>query len=102
MALGGRALVRARIGAAGIRSPLTGRAYAVSPYGTWQFTGPAGRPVHVPADRPAEVEFELRPPPPGAVPGTYWMLVKAACQGRIAYGPAIAVRVSGVPDVPQG
>ncbi|MEU9178794.1 hypothetical protein AB0C90_18440 [Streptomyces sp. NPDC048550] len=27
---------------------------------------------------------------------------KAACQGRIAYGPAIAVRVSGVPDVPQG
>ncbi|WP_166663108.1 hypothetical protein [Streptomyces sp. KS 21] len=52
-------------------------------------------------DRPAEVEFELRPPP-GAVPGTYWMLVEAACQGRIAYGPAIAVRVSGVPDVPQG
>nr|WSW62255.1 NEW3 domain-containing protein [Streptomyces sp. NBC_00998] len=101
VAPGGRALVRARIGSAGIRSPLTGRAYAVSPYGTWQFTGPAGQAVHVPADRPAEVEFELRPPP-GAVPGTYWMLVKAACQGRIAYGPAIAVRVSGVPDVPQG
>ncbi|MET9885861.1 NEW3 domain-containing protein [Streptomyces sp. NPDC006430] len=101
VAPGGRAPVRARIGSTGMRSPLTGLAYAVSPYGAWQSVGPAVQPVRVPADRPAELEFELRPPP-GCAPGTYWMVVKAVCQGRIAYGPAIAVRVRGVPDVPEG
>lgn len=93
VAPGARALVRARIGSTGIRSALTGRAYAVSPYGTWQLTGPAVQPVEVPADGEAEAVFEVRPPL-GTPPGEYWMVVKAACQGRIAYGPAIAVHVS--------
>ncbi|MFI8343220.1 hypothetical protein ACIF8W_24615 [Streptomyces sp. NPDC085639] len=38
------------------------------------------------------MEFELRPPL-DTPPGEYWMLVKAVCQGRIAYGPAIALRI---------
>ncbi|WP_404955797.1 glycoside hydrolase [Streptomyces sp. 147326] len=92
VAPGARGLVRARIGSTGVRSALTGRAYAVSPYGTWQLTGPAALPLHVPADGPAEMEFEVRPPL-DTPPGEYWIAVKAACQGRIAYGPAIALRI---------
>lgn len=93
VAPGGRAPVRARIGSTGIRSALTGHAYAVSPYGTWQSTSPAVQPLEVPADGEAEASFEVRPPL-GTPPGEYWMVVKAVCQGRIAYGPAIAVHVS--------
>lgn len=92
VAPGARGLVRARIGSTGVRSALTGRAYAVSPYGTWQLTAPAALPLHVPADGPAEVEFEVRPPL-DTPPGEYWIAVKATCQGRIAYGPAIALRI---------
>ncbi|MEU9375707.1 NEW3 domain-containing protein [Streptomyces sp. NPDC048255] len=99
VAPGGRGLVRVRIGSTGVRGPLTGLAYAVSPYGAWQLTAPAARPLVVPEDRPAVVEFEVRPPP-GTPPGSYWVVVKAVCQGRIAYGPAIAVRVDGLPGAP--
>ncbi|MFD8416345.1 hypothetical protein ACFV2Q_32160 [Streptomyces sp. NPDC059650] len=91
---GGRAAVRFRIGSTGFRSPLTGPAHAVSPCGTWQLARPAVRPVRGPPDRSAEVEFRLAPPP-GTAPGSYWTAVKATCRGRIAYGPAIAVRVPG-------
>ncbi|MFD9354584.1 NEW3 domain-containing protein [Streptomyces sp. NPDC060031] len=94
VAPGARVRVRARIGSTGIRSPLTGTAYLASPYGTWHLAGPAARPVHVEPDRPAEPEFEIRPPLT-APPGDHWMVVKAVCQGRIAYGPAIAVRITG-------
>ncbi|MFF1412248.1 NEW3 domain-containing protein [Streptomyces sp. NPDC058289] len=93
VAPGGRALVRARIGSTGIRTPLTGQAYAVSPFGTWELTAPAVLPVEVPADGEAQAVFEVRPPL-GAPAGEYWIVVKAVCQGRIAYGPAIAVHVS--------
>lgn len=93
VAPGARAPVRVRIGSTGIRTALTGQAYAVSPYGTWGMTAPAVLPVEVPPDGEAQVLFEVRPPL-GAVPGEYWMVVKAVCQGRIAYGPAIAVHVS--------
>nr|WSX49436.1 NEW3 domain-containing protein [Streptomyces sp. NBC_00974] len=93
VAPGARARVRARIGSTGIRSALTGQAYAVSPYGTWQLTAPAVQPVEVPADGGTEAVFEVRPPL-GTPAGEYWMVVKAVCQGRIAYGPAIAVHVS--------
>lgn len=93
VAPGGRALVRARIGSTGIRTPLTGQAYAVSPFGTWEPTAPAVLPVEVPPDGETQAVFELRPPP-GTPAGEYWIVVKAVCQGRIAYGPAIAVHVS--------
>ncbi|MGW6703415.1 glycoside hydrolase family 38 N-terminal domain-containing protein [Streptomyces sp. NPDC054956] len=93
VAPGARARLRARIGSTGVRSVLTGQAYAVSPYGAWQLTAPAVLPVEVPADGAAEAVFEVRPPL-GTPPGEYWVVVKAVCQGRIAYGPAIAVHVS--------
>ncbi|CAM5600828.1 hypothetical protein SAVIM338S_05414 [Streptomyces avidinii] len=65
----------------------------MSPYGTWPSAGPAVQRIEVPADGGAEVLFEVGPPL-GTPAGEYWMLVKAVCQGRIAYGPAIAVHVS--------
>lgn len=75
-----------------MRTALTGRAYAVSPYGTWQLIALASLPLHIPADGVAEVGFALRPPL-DAPPGDHWMLIKAARRGRIAYGPAISLRI---------
>ncbi|MDJ0381898.1 glycoside hydrolase [Streptomyces sp. G-G2] len=96
---GGLGVVRAVIGSTGIRSTLTGLAHLVSPHGTRQLIGPAVLPLRVPDGAPAELEFEVHPPL-GTAPGTYWAVVKAVCQGRIAYGPAIALRVAGSPRVP--
>ncbi|MFD7033272.1 NEW3 domain-containing protein [Streptomyces sp. NPDC059917] len=96
---GARAVVRATIGSTGTRSPLTGRAYLASPHGTRRLIGPASLPLHVPDGAPAELEFEVHPPP-GTAPGTYWAAVKAVCQGRIAYGPAIALRVAAASPAP--
>ncbi|MFJ4319547.1 NEW3 domain-containing protein [Streptomyces lavendulae] len=93
VAPGARVRVRVRVGSTGIRSTLTGTAYLASPYGTWQLAGPAAQPVRVRPDRPAEPAFEIAPPLT-AGPGRYWLAVKAACQGRIAYGPPIAVHVT--------
>ncbi|MFE4633701.1 NEW3 domain-containing protein [Streptomyces sp. NPDC056773] len=93
VAPGGRAAVRARIGSTGIRTALTGQVYAVSPFGTWDMTAPAVRPVEVPADGETQAVFEVRPPLTTPA-GEYWIVVKAVCRGRIAYGPAIAVHVS--------
>ncbi|MET9696891.1 glycoside hydrolase [Streptomyces sp. NPDC006529] len=96
---GARAVVRAVVGSTGTRSPLTGRAYVVSPHGTRALIGPATLPLRVPDGAPAELEFEVHPPP-ATPPGSYWAVVKAVCQGRIAYGPAIAIRVAGAPPAP--
>ncbi|MFB0633107.1 NEW3 domain-containing protein [Streptomyces sp. AB3(2024)] len=93
VAPGARVRVRVRVGSTGIRSALTGTAYLASPYGTWRLAGPAAQPLCVRPDRPAEPSFEIAPPLTTA-PGRYWLAVKAACQGRIAYGPPIAVHVT--------
>lgn len=93
VAPGGRALVRARIGSTGTRTALTGQAYAVSLFGTWEMAAPAVLPLEVPPEGEAQAVFEVRPPL-GTPAGEYWIVVKAVCQGRIAYGPAIAVHVS--------
>ncbi|MCX4806174.1 hypothetical protein ACFWWM_05515 [Streptomyces sp. NPDC058682] len=39
-----------------------------------------------------EVDFEPGSPL-DAPPGDHWIVIKAACRGRIAYGPAIAVGI---------
>lgn len=95
LAPGARGLVRARIGSTGVRSALTGVALAVSPYGAWPLTvqPPCTCPCTCRLEGAAEVEFALWPPL-HTPPGEYWMAVKAVCQGRIAYGPAIALRIS--------
>lgn len=48
---GARAVVRATIGSTGIRTPLTGQAYVVSPHGTRELIGPAARPCACPTER---------------------------------------------------
>lgn len=64
-------------------------------------TRPAGRrPVAVHGDgithapRPGCAWTRRSPPPLGTPPGEYRLAIKAVCQGRIAYGPAIAVHVT--------
>ncbi|MGP3691480.1 NEW3 domain-containing protein [Streptomyces sp. IBSNAI002] len=82
-----RALVRNTL-----NSPLHGEAIAVSPYGTWRMLPERSTGLRVPARGESEVVFALRPPA-DTPPGEYWVVVKAVCQGRFAYGPAVAVRV---------
>ncbi|MFJ2739888.1 NEW3 domain-containing protein [Streptomyces sp. NPDC087440] len=75
-----------------LRSDLRCEAILVSPYGGWQSAGPRSRVVDVPPDGTAEARFTLHPPVTTA-PGSYWVLVKAVGQGRIAYSAAVDVRV---------
>ncbi|WP_424211455.1 glycoside hydrolase family 38 C-terminal domain-containing protein [Streptomyces sp. BI20] len=93
VAPGAHAPLTARIGSEGLRGPLRGTALLVSPFGTWDLAGPAALPFRLDPDHPETVQFDVRPPP-GTTPGTYWAAVKAVGDGRIAYGPAIAIRVT--------
>ncbi|MCX5203444.1 NEW3 domain-containing protein [Streptomyces sp. NBC_00237] len=75
-----------------LRGAVRCEAILVSPYGGWQLAGPRSCVVDVPADGTAEARFTLHPPVDTA-PGTYWVLVKAVGQGRVAYSAAVDVRV---------
>ncbi|MER7176457.1 glycoside hydrolase [Streptomyces mesophilus] len=75
----------------GLHSDLHGEALAVSPYGSWQFTGQRLA-LQLAARDTTRTVFELSAPV-DTPPGVYWVLIKAVCQGRIAYGPAVAVHV---------
>jgi alpha-mannosidase len=74
------------------RSEIRGELQAVSPYGSWDFVNPAAQGFSVPPGDTGEAGIELAPPPHTA-PGTWWLMAKVNWYGRIAYSPAIAVRV---------
>ncbi|NGO81388.1 glycoside hydrolase [Streptomyces sp. YC504] len=84
----------------GLHSDLHGEALAVSPYGSWQLTGQRTA-LHLAAQDTTRTVFELSAPV-DTPPGVYWVLIKAVCQGRIAYGPAVAVHVGQEPRRQDG
>ncbi|WP_199552144.1 NEW3 domain-containing protein [Streptomyces sp. N35] len=84
----------------GLHSDLHGEALAVSPYGSWQLTGQRTV-LQLAARDTTRTVFELSAPV-DTPPGVYWVLIKAVCQGRIAYGPAVAVRVGQEPHRQDG
>ncbi|MFI7337550.1 glycoside hydrolase [Streptomyces sp. NPDC050085] len=90
---GGAAEVRARVRNT-LHSSLHGEAVVASPYGSWGMTDQRAVPLRVPARGETEIVFGVKPPA-DTPPGVYWMVIKAVCQGRIAYGPAVAVTVRG-------
>ncbi len=71
---------------------LTAEAHLISPWGTWEWMGPAAAGVEVPAAGTAEVEFDVSPPP-WTEPGQWWALIRVGCAGRLIYSPAVKVTV---------
>ncbi|SDJ60311.1 hypothetical protein [Streptomyces indicus] len=95
VAPGGRAELAVRI-RNDLHSPLHGEALVVSPYGGWRIVPERSAELHLAAREVTRTVFALTPPM-DTPPGVYWVLIKAVCQGRIAYGPAVAVHVGEGP-----
>lgn len=67
-------------------------AHLISPWGTWEWIGPAVRGAVLRAGSTLEIEFDVAPPP-GQQPGHWWALVRIGCAGRLLYTPAVGVTV---------
>ncbi|OBJ50428.1 NEW3 domain-containing protein [Mycobacterium sp. 1423905.2] len=68
-------------------------AHLISPWGTWEWLGPAALGAVLPAGGTAEVVFDVCPPV-GLEPGDWWALVRVGCAGRLLYSPAVRVSVT--------
>ena len=67
-------------------------AHLISPWGTWEWMGPAAVGAVLPARATVEVGFDVAPPR-WATPGRWWALIRVGCAGRLLYSPAVAVTV---------
>ncbi|MBU3752146.1 MAG: hypothetical protein FGM52_17165, partial [Mycobacterium sp.] len=76
----------------GARADLDLEAHVISPWGTWEWIGPASRGAMLPASSTVEVGFDVVPPP-WLAPGRWWALIRIGCAGRLLYTPAVAVTV---------
>jgi alpha-mannosidase len=88
---GERARVAVTVGT-DARADLALEAHLISPWGTWEWMGPAACGAEVPAGGGVEVGFDISPPP-WATPGTWWALIRIGCAGRLLYTPAVSVTV---------
>ncbi|HYB37562.1 MAG TPA: NEW3 domain-containing protein [Mycobacterium sp.] len=67
-------------------------AHLISPWGTWEWIGPAALGAVVPACGTVDLGFEVAPPA-WLDPGQWWALVRVGCVGRLVYSPAAKVIV---------
>ncbi|MEO8815616.1 MAG: NEW3 domain-containing protein [Mycobacterium sp.] len=67
-------------------------AHLVSPWGTWEWIGPAAQGAVLPAGGSVELGFDVAPPV-WTEPGTWWALIRAGCAGSLVYSPAVRVTV---------
>lgn len=74
------------------RADLALEAHLISPWGTWEWIGPAVRGEVLRAGATVDVGFDVAPPP-GQEPGQWWSLIRIGCAGRLLYTPAVAVTV---------
>ena len=85
----------ARIGVtvgSGAAGDLSLEAHLISPWGTWEWIGPAAQGAVLPAGGAVDVSFEVAPPP-WLTPGQWWALIRIGCAGTLLYSPAVSVRV---------
>ena len=68
-------------------------AHLISPWGTWEWMGPAALGAVLPARGTAELAFGVSPPA-WLEPGEWWALVRVGCAGRLLYSPAVRVTVT--------
>jgi alpha-mannosidase len=75
------------------RAELALEAHLISPWGTWEWIGPAALGATLPAEGTAELGFDVTPPA-WQQPGQWWALVRVGCAGRLLYSPAVQVTVT--------
>ena len=74
------------------RADLAVEAHLISPWGTWEWIGPAAMGATLPARGTVELGFDVAPPA-WVEPGEWWALVRIGCAGRLVYSPAVKVTV---------
>ncbi|MGF2946415.1 NEW3 domain-containing protein [Mycobacterium sp. Lab-001] len=89
---GDAARLAARVGTHA-RADVALEAHLISPWGTWEWMGPAARGAVLPAGGTVELGFEVTPPA-WLEPGRWWALVRVGCAGRLVYSPAVQVTVT--------
>ena len=67
-------------------------AHLISPWGTWEWIGPAASGAELPARGTVELGFDVAPPV-WVEPGEWWALIRVGCAGRLLYSPAVKVTV---------
>jgi len=67
-------------------------AHLISPWGTWEWMGPAVVGGELPARGTVELEFAVAPPV-WLEPGQWWALIRVGCAGRLVYSSAVEVTV---------
>jgi hypothetical protein len=75
------------------RADLAVEAHLVSPWDTWEWTGPAALGAVLPAGGAVELGFDVTPPV-WVEPGTWWALIRVSCAGALVYSPGVRVTVS--------
>ena len=75
------------------RADLALEAHLISPWGTWEWIGPAALGAVLPARGSVELGFDVTPPA-WQHPGQWWALVRVGCAGRLVYSPAVKVTVT--------
>jgi alpha-mannosidase len=69
------------------------QAHLISPWGTWEWIGPAALGTVLPARGTVELNFDVTPPA-WLEPGRWWALIRVGCAGRLIYSPAVEVTVA--------
>lgn len=67
-------------------------AHLISPWGTWEWIGPAAQGAVISPGEHTTLGFDVVPPP-WVQPGEWWALVRVGCAGRLLYSPAVKVTV---------
>ncbi|MGW0161181.1 glycoside hydrolase family 38 N-terminal domain-containing protein [Mycobacterium sp. NPDC003323] len=89
---GGRTRLHVTIGT-DAHADLAVEAHLISPWGTWEWLGPAVIGAELPAAGMVTLDFDVAPPE-WVTPGRWWALVRVACAGRLVYSPAVSVVVT--------
>ncbi len=74
------------------RADLNVEAHVVSPWGTWEWIGPAVLGATLPGSGRVCLDFDVAPPA-WTGPGQWWALVRVAAAGHLLYTPAVRVVV---------
>src|SRR5581483_28942 len=75
------------------RADVALEAHVISPWGTWEWIGPAAVGATLPAAGTVELSFDVAPPA-CLEAGQWWALVRVGCAGRLLYSPAVKVTVT--------
>ena len=91
MAAGEASRLAVRVGTSA-GATLSLEAHLISPWGTWEWIGPAAQGAVLTPGETVELGFDVTPPA-WVQPGQWWALVRIGCAGRLLYSPAVKVTV---------